>query len=765
MKLRVPTLLLSALLAAMTVTQAHANYVVNSGTFYDTGKEYASTMPKPGTTGTPENESHHDDYYCWALAASNVTQYWQDTYKDKVQHADSLPNGITSVKEDVSPYGTSYLDIYEKFLANTPNTVEADTGAFQRQFIQWYFKGDQITIGDTTITTGGGNYYGDAYTNIPYAYSYQENGDGLDWYTFQTKIKEAFDKAGTVVGLDVQRHNPGGVQNKQHAMTCWGYEMDADDNITSLIMSDSDDRYFGTFRLDVKNVGGKVAVLTDNHIVKENNDNEVYFLGRDYQEAKNFVYALTTIVTPEDSKQDVERAGSLTNEITEVIENTRITSNVEYKDTSLTVGNGETVVVLTTETGKKLMIDGNSDSKPALDITSGALVSVDSLEVKNSSNGGVVATGNLHVGGSAATDDSAVFTGNTTSGNGGAIENKSFVDISGNDTVEFSGNTAGGKGGAIYSKGTDNDPQTYDNTTVSIRGNGSVSFSNNTATQGGNDIYVEKGAFLNIADNDSVTFTGTDGDAAIVNKGETYLAGATNWDDITQTIEFISCSIDSTAGRVVIGKDINNQDSRTGEGWFGEVTFTDGTNTLAISQAANPATLENVLINASGVYGNENDIAHSLVSNVWTEGTSTDYILQNLTLDTTSRLGYNNATNTITLNNVAVTMGEDVFSDNTFNLSGLFKTEVAFEDYVLFNASDVDYDYDPDAELAVQLSKAVDEADAKLSVLRVGDYEYQFDRVEGNVLFYNNGTVVPEPTTGTLSLLALAGLCARRRRK
>lgn len=653
MKLRVPALLLSALLAAMTVTQAHANYVVNTGTFYDTGKEYASTMPKPGTTETPEKESHHDDYYCWALAASNVTQYWQDTYKDKVQHADSLPDGITSVKEDVSPYGTSYLDIYENFLANTPNTEEADTGAFQRQFIQWYFKGDQITIGGTNITTGGGDYYGDAYTDIQNAYSYQENGAGLDRNTFQTTIKGAFEKAGTVVGLDVQRHNPDGVQNKQHAMVCWGYETDASGNITSLIMTDSDDRYFGTFRLDVKNVSGKVAVLTDNHIVKENNDNEVYFLGRDYQEAKNYVYALTTIVTPGGAEK-AELASELTDSTTQITENARITSDLTYTDTGLKVGDGKNVVVLTSEEGKKLTIDGNSDSKPALDITSGALVSVDSLDVKNSSNGGVVATGNLHVGGSAASGDTATFTNNATSNNGGAIENKSFVDISDNDTVVFSGNHADGKGGAIYSRPTDDNIETYDNTTVSIRGNGEVVFTNNTAAEG-NDIYIGKGSFLNIADNDSVLFQGTDSNAAaIVNRGEVYLEGRTYQDN---DIIFEKCSIDSMGGTVYVGYDINNSGGYDGYGW-GSTVFTDNdTHTLNIyaSNAGDPATFKNVIIKDTGVYGE--NTAKSLVSSMYTDGASSDYVLQNLTLDTTSHLGEWDATNTITLNNVNVTLG------------------------------------------------------------------------------------------------------------
>ena len=53
------------------------------------------------------------------------------------------------------------------------------------------------------------------------------------------------------------------------------------------------------------------------------------------------------------------------------------------------------------------------------------------------------------------------------------------------------------------------------------------------------------------------------------------------------------------------------------------------------------------------------------------------------------------------------------------------------------------------------------------STVAAGQYsvEYQVDNNVGSIVIINRMDAVPEPTTATLSLLALAGLCARRRRR
>ncbi len=766
-------MLLTALLAVQATYTAKAD-TIYSGHYYDNGKEMCSSLPKPDSG--EEVRSHYDDYYCWANAASNLVQYWQDTeaHLNLANNPDSTPNGTDSAKPTVSPYGTSYLDVYTDFLNSTYNTEDSDTSAYQSALLEWYFRGTPITnITDTSKQDLGGYYTGAFVQNPSYTTQGPDSTDAsgaqvMRRANFDNFIKTNIDKAGGSVGIDVNRKNPDGQQNKAHAITCVGYEIGADGKISSIIVTDSDDKYFGTFKLQVKeDTNGYVALLTDNKVLKQDAGDEVYFLGRDYLEAKNYVYNLTAIATPGGGTK-AEDAHTEIGGSKEVMENTRL-SNSQELNGSVTVGDGNTVVVLTTDSGKKLTIGGNEKGNPALDITRGALVSVDSLEVKNSADGGVRAVGNLHVGGNAASGDTATFTDNATSGNGGAIENKSFVDISGNDTVVFEGNHADGMGGAIYSQGTDNNPQTYDNTTVSIRGNGSVTFTGNTALLG-NDIYVGKGSFLNIADNGSVLFQGTDSnEAAIVNRGEVYLEGR----EYKETITFDNCSIDSMGGTVYIGYDINKsggQKALAGYGWA-PVVFTDGTNTLNVYTLQNcgPVTFENVIIKDTGVYGES--AAKSLVSNMHTDTESSDYVLENLTLDTTSHLGEFDAENTITLNNVNIALGEGDFDkDHTFDISSLFQTTTNFNGAITFDASSLGLKPEElPEEMLVQLKNDVIgalEEDKKLIKFITGGYEYEFLGAQGSIMKFGNAQpVVPEPTTGTLSLLALAGLAARRRRK
>ncbi len=762
-------MLLTALLAVQATYTAKAD-VINSGHYYDTGKEMYSDMDNP----------HHDDYYCWATTASNLVQYWQDTeeHLKLANNQTTTPNGI-EVKDGVSPYGTSYLKIYSDFLDHTHNTVETDKGEWQSQFMDWYFGGKTVidaTDHTTAITTGGGGYYTTNYGADKKISVKETSAAQMSLETFTNFITTAIDNnPGGAVGLDVQRTTP----TKGHAITCWGYELDKDGKISSIIVTDSDDKYFGATRLNVvKGQNGNVALLYDNKIIKQDTpDQEVYFLGRDFQEDSNYVYRLTAITTKNDTapyvapKTEIPVGG-------EVTENTRLTKDQTVTGT-VTVGDGNTVVVLTTDSGKKLTIAGSTVGEPtALDIKRGALVSVDSLVVMDSPVGGVHAVGNLHVGGSAASGDTATFTGNDTKGNGGAILNESFVDISGNDTVVFADNNADVKGGAIYSRGTDDNPQTYDNTTVSIHGNGSVTFSGNMSGQGGNDIYVEKGAFLNIADNESVIFKaakGHEGEAAIVNKGETYLSVSANKDWSSKEFIFDNCSVDSREGTVYVGRNINNfgiEDTRCG---WGTLTFkNDDGDALGIGMVydyekdAVPVKLQNVLITATGIYGNEGSIEKSLVSNMWTDKSLTsNFVLENLTLDTSNQLITSEA---ITLSNVNIALGEGDFDQDNyiFNLSNLFQTNTEFAGAVTFDASSLALPLTEDQELIVQLSKAVDEQQAALTILKFGNDLYEFAYLTGelnNQMVYSKIDPVPEPATGTLSLLALAGLCAPRRRK
>lgn len=111
--------------------------------------------------------------------------------------------------------------------------------------------------------------------------------------------------------------------------------------------------------------------------------------------------------------------------------------------------------------------------------------------------------------------------------------------------------------------------------------------------------------------------------------------------------------------------------------------------------------------------------------------------------------------------------GDDQTSTDTFDISTLLQTKTAFDGAITFDASSLQPEELPE-EVKVALKEGVTVAlkeQAQLKLL-MGDYKYEFAEKQGDYLIFKNPTpVVPEPTPGTLSLLALAGLCARRRRK
>lgn len=146
--------------------------------------------------------------------------------------------------------------------------------------------------------------------------------------------------------------------------------------------------------------------------------------------------------------------------------------------------------------------------------------------------------------------------------------------------------------------------------------------------------------------------------------------------------------------------------------------------------------------------------------------------LQDLTLTADNSVSVGD--HTISLSNVTIKLSDDigqlVEGVYYFNLSDLFHCAVEMEN-VTFDAADLTLpqDFNP-ATNAI----AFDLGDAELSdaaaaggiTLRMGGYGSQTVSIDkaGNPVF-SNLVPTPEPSTGTLSLLALCALAARRRRR
>lgn len=89
------------LLLALLSAQAVADVTIASGNVYDVGKYSYRTV-----SGLPQ--AYNDTAMCWAAAASNVIQYWQDTYGRYA--AQGTPQGANDTVY-TQPAGTGALAV------------------------------------------------------------------------------------------------------------------------------------------------------------------------------------------------------------------------------------------------------------------------------------------------------------------------------------------------------------------------------------------------------------------------------------------------------------------------------------------------------------------------------------------------------------------------------------------------------------------------------------------------------------------------------
>ena len=725
---------------------------VGSGVYYDVGK---ISFSSDENAKTPEgSEVDSDTLYCWAAAGSNVMQYWQDTYLNKADDKSKTPHTIIQGYEQ--PYGTDYLDIYNELLKHG----KVDEAGMPDQLFRWWFKGETVTdsFDGHTVVDGQDGYY----NNLTFEDDVV-TVSSPEWYddipTFTEFVKKAFETQGQAVTLVIDgRDRETGEYGLYHVISCWGYELDEQGLVSSLIVSDSDDGYFGAFKVDVTpeamadfEKDGVTSLSTEDPGCYLKSFNPIYVQSAHY------------INTPEAAQ--VVPVQNLIPDDGKVMVNTRIEKEAGQTVTGhgVTVGNGETVVVLTSERGANLTLDGTGDpaADTGLKVTAGAMVSLvgdkkeqeGSFVVENYANGGMELTGKAYI------NDEKDFkvSDNTKDGDGAGIATSSYLEIRNNDNVTISGNKATGKGGGIYNTGT-----------VSIRGNESVEFSGNTAAKG-NDIYNARSGIVNIADNGIVQFIGTGTDqVAVVNDGTLYLQSGQDGQDQPLEIVFVNSALDSTGGTTYVGQDVNGVTADT-KVVFSDTATNGSLNVVQKEQAV--AVFEHVKVNAHEIVGL--DAGQSSLSNAMVT-TVGNLHLSSLELDSSSAFA-GGTDDLVTVDKAVITLSKErmTYAEGKYNfdLSGMFKYMNMTLDNVYFDAtgiealagglSDGEYiniDFGLGDNITAQVQNVV--------VLFADDLvttDFQ-SQVGGNVEFRGTG-IVPEPATSTLSLLALAGLAARRRRK
>ena len=204
-----------------------------------------------------------DTMMCWAAAASNMIQWWQDRY---VAAGHSLPAGAVTGAGTKTHSGTGFGRCYELALMDVFHSqwTNLERGSQSDYAISWYFEG-KLNGGNNASnqakpTTSGG-YFSSVWSSI-YTKLYHDYEDGaLPWmyYDLYTTCYNNYNHWGSKSGneclLDFSNYivefmgrgiaaltiQPG--SSALHAVTLWGYEIDnATGFITRIWLTDSDDQ-------------------------------------------------------------------------------------------------------------------------------------------------------------------------------------------------------------------------------------------------------------------------------------------------------------------------------------------------------------------------------------------------------------------------------------------------------------------------------------------------------------------------------------------
>lgn len=205
-----------------------------------------------GVTIDPNNLSNSTGMYdatkdwqidkglCWAATCSNLVTWWQ-----KQQSADKLPERVP----------TDNLDVW-----NTYRNAFYDKGGFIEQGVKWWFTGDN---GDKDIgnylyprtegsLNGVGGYYKDKLLGgiVPSADLFNLNPQSYGSVANFSTALVSYMENGYGVGMSWISRGPLGGE-VGHAVTVWGVELNDNNVVTRLYMTDSDDRGTGLKAVDV----------------------------------------------------------------------------------------------------------------------------------------------------------------------------------------------------------------------------------------------------------------------------------------------------------------------------------------------------------------------------------------------------------------------------------------------------------------------------------------------------------------------------------
>ena len=239
--------------------------VQNSTRFYDSSKGWASA-----------NGRYGDSNMCWAHTASNMIQYWQSYY------------GVFYKGTGTLPYGTDYTRTFKSVFSASNDITVADPMRLNvaKDIINAGFTntGKRVTEGTNYFFSwvdSGGGYYSEYFGPIRNGQVAADNHTGI--ITEVTSLDELKSALFTALGIKetggnyVQAesgliaHINVGVNDAAHTLTCYGFTLDENQNINSLLIADSDDRWLYTYGPDNTGNDGSFTPKLEQAFIKVDN--------------------------------------------------------------------------------------------------------------------------------------------------------------------------------------------------------------------------------------------------------------------------------------------------------------------------------------------------------------------------------------------------------------------------------------------------------------------------------------------------------------
>ena len=342
----------------------------------------------------------------------------------------------------------------------------------------------------------------------------------------------------------------------------------------------------------------------------------------------------------------------------------------------------------------------------------------------------------------AGTDGTATISENYAGGYGGAIYSYETVTLSGGE-FNIHDNTAEQEGGAIYAASVD----------ISADA-GNITFSNNTDGDGANDVTIEKLEDVEDAEygRGKANLSATNGYSLTMHGG---IRGAYEMNISTDADSVVQLGGTNSAYNLYVAADSTLAGIASEEGECSVITFTE-------SATIEEARLKDICLN--GDYSGSLSFTDSTIE------------LDNGTLLTSG--DENDGGGALTLSfDVPLIDAAAVSGSLTLNLTEDFLAAALALDEengvnIIIQLTGADVEGELSFTLSQELVGILDASAASYGIYNAdGDLlgindAYISDALYGTTFVINNlSAVVPEPGTATLSLLALAALAARRRRK